>query len=182
MGNTYYFAERLAFSKDTRLETDTATIQAMLPGSESVTVASEAQDRVGIDYIATLRGGAKVNIDLKCREAGCSRFWRNGPEFALEDWSVLPENGSPGKAGWTLDESKETDLVLFAFDPSDSPDCFLVSFQLLRVAFKQNHASWLRTYFDANQQSDSWRSHCVFVPAAVVLDAIQRASVGQLVN
>lgn len=179
MPSKYYFEERLAFSKDARLGTDTATIQAMLPGAASIVVASETQDRLGIDYIATLRGGAAVNIDLKCRDIGCSRFWKNGPELALEDWSVLPEEGSGGKVGWTLDESKQTDLVLFVFDAADAAECYLVSFQLLRAAFRHNHAEWIRRYYDANQQSDSWRSHCVFVPADVVLDAIKEVSAGQ---
>jgi len=182
LATTYDFIERLEFSKATRLETDTATIQEMLPGAMSVTIADEQQDRNGTDYIATLRGGAQVNIDLKCRDIGCSRFWKNGPELALEDWSVVAENGKRGKVGWTLDESKETDLVFFAFDPSDCMDCYLVSFQLLRVAFRRNHKDWLRQYWDAPQQSDGWKSHCIFVPVDVVLDAIRAVSKGRQVN
>jgi hypothetical protein len=144
----------------------------MLDGCVSVEIALTEMDRLGIDYIASLRGGAQVYIDAKARDVGCSQWWKGEPELALEDWSVVRENGNPGKVGWTLDESKQTNLVLFTFDPEDTQLCYLVSFQLLRVAFRRNYNPWLRQYKQDTQQSPGWRSHCVFVPVSVVFDAI----------
>ncbi len=47
-------------------------------------------DKHGVDYIATLRKGAEVYVDAKTRRAGCSRWWRNGEEVAIEKWSIMP--------------------------------------------------------------------------------------------
>jgi len=178
---TYLFDERLRFSKGRRQVMDTETIRQMIDGCVDVVVAEVEQDREGIDYIATLRGGAKLFIDAKARDSGCSRFWNNGPELALEDWSIVPENGMQGKAGWTLDESKLTDLVLFTFDLTDTDVCYLLSFQLLRIAFRRFYWDWKRQYKNDVQHSDSWRSHCIFVPAEVVMNAISAVSVGYCV-
>ena len=175
---TYNFDERLAFSKGTRQRTDLETIKSMIPGCTNVETANTEMDRQGIDYIATLRRGAAIFIDAKAREAGCSKFWNDGPELALEIWSVCPENGNGGKVGWTLDESKQTNLVLFTFDPSDTAQCYLLSFQLLRAAFHNNFHQWTGIYQRDKQSSIDWKSECVFVPANVVLDAIQDICIG----
>lgn len=128
MQQVYDFDERLAFSQGRRQQTDMDTIKSMIPGCADIQIAPEALDRQGVDYVATLRRQAKILIDAKTRDAGCSKWWKDQPELALEDWSVLPENGSIGKAGWTLDESKLTDLVLFTFCPEDTSTCYLISF------------------------------------------------------
>jgi len=178
MDRLYDFEEQLAFSKGKRQKTDTATIQQMIAGCVSVEIAPTEMDRAGIDYIAILRGGAQIFIDAKARDAGCSQYWKDGPELALEDWSVIPENGRRGKVGWTLDEGKQTNLVLFTFDLQDTEQCFLLSFQLLRVAFRHNYRQWREQYKNDTQCSNGWRSHCIFVPASAVFDAIQLASTG----
>jgi len=178
---SYDMFERLAFSRGRRQETDTETIKDMIDGCVFVSVAPTEMDRQGIDYVAVLRGGAEVFIDAKARDRGCSRYWQDGPELALEDWSVLPENGQPGKVGWALDESKRTHLVLFTFDPSDTDQCFLISFQLLRVAFRRNYNQWRNAYKNDTQTSNGWHSHCVFVPVGEVFDAIRQVSCGQAV-
>ena len=88
---TYDFDERLAFSKGKRQSTDETTILSLLDGCVTVTASSTELDRRGVDYVATLRGGAEVYIDAKTREQGCSKYWKNSePELAIEIWSVLP--------------------------------------------------------------------------------------------
>jgi hypothetical protein len=182
--NTYSMDERLGFSRGVRESTDLATIKKMIPGCVSVVKTDEQQDKNGIDYIATLRRGREINIDAKAREAGCSVYWNDGPEVALEIWSVKPLNGHRGKTGWTLDESKETELVLFTFDPQDCPNCYLVSFQLLRIAFRKNILKWIDTYRVATQKSKEngrmWQSQCVFVPVDTVYDAMRDVSIGEM--
>lgn len=175
------FKERLAWSKGTRQRTDIETIKAMIDGCVRVDIADEHLDRRGIDYVATFRGGGQARIDAKARDRGASRYWsKDMPDLALEDWSVMPKDGRPGKVGWTLDESKQTDLVLFTFDPSDTDKCYLVSFQLLRMAFRRNRDTWLKRYKDASQKNNGWYSHCIFVPVRTVLLAITQASCGRL--
>jgi len=175
------FSDRLQFSRGIRESTDVETIKAMLDGCESCVKTDEATDRLGIDYIAMLRRGAKVNIDAKARAAGCSAHWSHSePELALERWSVLPVNGTKGKTGWTLSESSNVDMILFTFDPQDTEECFLVGFQHLRMAFRRNLRRWFNRFFNDKQDSGTWGSECVFVPASVVMDAIVQVSKGTL--
>ena len=174
----YTFENRLAFSEGRRQDTDIQTIRKMIDGCADVRIPTTQENKKGIDYVATLRHGAELYIDAKARDAGCSRFWKDGPELALEDWSVVADNGNTPKVGWTLDESKLSDLILFTFDPSDADVCYLLCFQLLRIAFRRNYREWKRTYKGAFQNSADWRSHCIFVPASVVMEAIATVSVG----
>ncbi len=175
--NAYDFRERLAYSVGVVGRDCEETILSLLTGCVYVVKTDTSKDRSGIDYIAKLRGGAEVGIDHKVREKGCARYWRDGePELALETYSVVPVNGQPGKTGWTLDESKQTDYTLHTFDPTDSVFCYLLPFQLLRVAFREHIREWRSKYPCYEQQSYdgdlTWRSQAVFVPVRVVLAAI----------
>ena len=177
----YNFEERLSFSIESNGRTFEEVILQTLPGSVSVIKTDVETDKTGIDYIDTLVGGAKVYIDLKLREQGCSKYWQNGePELALETWSVTPENGMNGKAGWTWDTSKRTHYTLHVFDKSDTNKMYLLPFQLLRKAFRTNAKNWIKRYKIGNQTStkrnQAWKSQCVFVPATVVLESIKIAS------
>lgn len=187
----YVFEQQIAFSRGIRERTDIQTLRNIIPKCKFVKKASLAEDKNGIDYIATLTGGAEVYIDAKARDKGCSRYWRGfKPELALEIWSVMPggkfntpkERSIPG---WTLSDSKLTDLVLFTFHPSDTRECFLVGFQPLRMAFIQNHSIWANKYKNDIQESRSqsggrWQSKCVFVPIDEVLNAIWHNSCQQI--
>lgn len=176
----YDFGERLEFSKGIVSSTAEATILRAVTGCVSVEKSTIADDRNGNDYWATLRGGAVVGIDHKARETipgGIARFWNTGPELSLEVWSVMPDEANEGKAGWTLDESKRTDMTLHTFDPADSDKYFLLPFQHLRMAFRKNYATWTDGRFkQATQNSGRWKSQCLFVPAWCVLDAIREVS------
>ena len=124
MSREYDFAERLAFSRGIAETTHPDTIIKLIPGCVDVQRTSKTEDRRGIDFKAILRRGAELNIDIKSREKGCSKFWqpyRFGqgiePELALEKYSVAPPSAIENpiveepKTGWTLDESKETDYT-----------------------------------------------------------------------
>lgn len=174
----YNFNERLAFSQGARCDNDCATIRAMLPGCVECVKSDAALDRKGVDYIATLSGGATVYIDAKTRARGCSRFWKDGePDLAIGLWSVIPCAMRPvraGKVGWTFDEAKITDLILYTFDPSDCGDVFLLGFQTLRMAAIKYRAEWIRQFFNGSlQRSNGWTSMALFIPASVVQSAMR---------
>lgn len=183
---TYDFNERLEFSKGARQDSDCATIHALLSGCESVSIASTELDRIGVDYIATLRRGAKVFVDAKTREPGCSKWWRGGePELAIEIWSVCPGGKysvprSRSKPGWTVDEGKVTDMVLYVFDPQDSTTAYLMPFQSLRMAAREHLPEWQRRFKVDVQDNGTWQSKAVFVPASVVIDAVTKTFTGAL--
>jgi hypothetical protein len=174
----FNFSERLAFSRGRRESNDLESIKSLISGCIDVRKTDVDKDRIGIDYIATLRGGAEILIDAKTRDAGCSKFWKNGPELAPEIWSVMPggkynipkENA---KTGWTLSESNIVDYIYCTFDPSDSDEIFILPFQLYRIAFRKNLKLWIQKYgLPRPQDSGRWESRCIFVPADIVLNAI----------
>jgi hypothetical protein len=175
--NEYNFQSQLAFSVRSFGRTFEQIISETLPGIVSVEKTCVDVDKTGVDYIATLRGGSRINIDLKLRSEGCSKFWKNGvEELALEVWSVMPEGNMKGKAGWTLDEAKDTHYTLHAFSEKDSHNAYLLPFQLLRKAFRLNAKRWMEQFRVEVQSSGSWKSQCVFVPALMVVSAISEAS------
>jgi len=183
--NEYDFAERLAWSRGQRSNTHMETIQSLIAGCASVEQTTPELDRKGIDYIARLRGGAALAIDIKERSKGVSDHWSKSPlfnqvepELTLEYWSVMPYEDQPGVVGWTLDESKLTDYVLYTFDPVDTQEVFLLPFQLLRMAFRRNAVDWM-THFhpktcttNGGNGNGGWTTQSVFVPAWCVIEAV----------
>jgi hypothetical protein len=119
-------------------------------------------------------------IDAKARERGASKYWKYGqPEFALERYSICPSVDNPdGKAGWTLNESTDVDMILYTFAPEDCNMFYLIPFQFLRMAFHHHCREWEREYGVKFQSSGTWRSQAVFVPASVVLAAVNSEMTG----
>jgi hypothetical protein len=157
----------------------------MIPGCQTVVRSTLSDDKQGIDYIATLRRSAQIFIDAKTRSKGCSHFWTQGPEVALETWSIRPGGRfhTPYERrliGWTLSEAKITDYIFFKFDPADTLDCFLLPFQLLRIAFRHYFYDWYGRYKVDIQRSYAenrqWESECIFVPISCVFSAIETVS------
>jgi len=168
----FSFRERLAFSVDARGQEDIDIITRCHNGSIAIEKADTQDDISGVDYFVTLDSGVQVKWDVKRRDIGCSRFWKSGPELALETWSDMER----GRIGWTLDREKETDYILFAFDPSDHDRAYAIPFQHLRAAFNANGPDWYKRYRHEKQSSREngreWVSECVFIPIHEVLDAI----------
>lgn len=187
----YSFMERLEISRGSREQTDMDILCSWIDGCAGIVKTNLQQDKQGTDYIVTLRNGATVLIDAKTRETrrgGLVRFWSGGadsPDLALEKWSVVPCASCPkGKAGWTLCESKQVDLILFTFDSVDTNKAYLLPFQLLRMAYRRNLIAWHRAYRVQTQSTvlrgQRWQSQCVFVPAKIVVSAIGQVSQGLL--
>lgn len=168
----YGFAERLEFSRGINEEIDIDVLRNYIDGCVSIEKTNVELDKMGIDYIATLRNGAEIKIDAKTRSKGCSIWWRDGPELALEIWSVIPTKYNAGKVGWTLDEKKEVDLIFFKFDLVDTDKLYLIPYQLLRMVFRRNYYTWIKRYKIDTQTSGGWQSKCVFVPARIVMSKI----------
>ena len=183
--------ERLAFSRGEREVFDKDLLMKAIPSCINVEKTDEATDRAGIDYIAMLRGGAKINIDAKTRDKYSSRFWHYGePELALERFSVCPSDDPNGQGiiGWTLSETSNVDMILYTFDRYDTDMVYLIPFQHLRMAFWNNGAKWVNKYGYKFQRSEKkeyrnkgWKSQAVFVPASVVLQAVTYAMQGSII-
>lgn len=181
---TYDFLERLEFSQGSKINFDTQLIKNIIPNCIEVNKTDVSLDKTGIDYIAKLRGGAEIGIDVKTREKGASRFWKYGEaELALEIWSVCPDenNNFNGKKGWTLSENSNVDLILYTFDAKDCEKFYLLPFQHLRTAFLKNGKSWIKQFQSKKQYSNSWQSAAVFVPASIVLEAVKNEMFGNVI-
>ena len=174
----YSFDTKLADSRD-RAAIDKAAIAELLPDCIEVKEGTEVQDKAGIDYIATIDGGQDIGIDAKSRRPGSSKYWSGEPELPMERWSVCPTDTQAGRVGWTLDKTKQTDYILFTFDPDDSRKAYLLPFHQLRRAFLRWGQAWLETYgkqgdwFYESSNGGEWRSAAVFVPATVVIEAVR---------
>jgi hypothetical protein len=167
------FDRKLAFSMGEREDVDVDIIRQAIAGCVTVRKTDPEIDRLGVDYMAVLRGGTVIGIDAKAREKGASRFWKHGePELALETWSVVGAGRWKGKCGWTLSESSRADYILFTFDAEDSDRFYLLPFHQLRTAFRRHYPTWAKRYQKKRQYSNGWESEAIFVPVSVVLDAV----------
>jgi hypothetical protein len=192
------FLGKLLWSKTQNTGDVRRIIASLLDGVVDIEAATESEDRNGTDWWVTLRGGARVAIDQKAREPGCSRYWNKaelfgeeGIELAPEIWSSMSREEaerhgysmdwtySTPACGWTLSESKNTDYILCTFDPKDSPLAVLIPFQQYRTAFRRFLPVWKRHFKVSPQRNATWVSQCCFVPVWCVLDAIREISVAK---
>lgn len=170
------FVEKLQYSLAKQQTFDIVILRNHIPNCREIVKTKLEQDRAGIDYIARLDDGAEIFIDAKTREKGCSRYWKFGePELALEIYGVAEKK----KLGWTLSDSTNVDYILYTFDKTDSDDYFFLPFQLLKKVFRENGKNWVKRFGYKVQQSDSWHSWAVFVPASVVLATLFNAMKGK---
>ena len=177
------FRERLNFSQGVRGERDAEILKQAIPNCVEVRKTDEEVDRKGVDYTATLEGGAEIGIDVKTRDKGASKYWEHGQEeLALEIWSVKPDGENKGKIGWTLSDKTNVDLILYTFDEADSGKYYLFPYQFLRMAFRRNGREWVKKYRKKRQNSGKWSSEAVFVPAGEVIKAVMSEMQGNLIQ
>lgn len=159
------------------METDKKTLEKYFPDVLDVKKTDAADDRNGIDYIVTLQSGVEIGVDVKTRDKGCSKYWRNGPELALEVWSQKWPKSIPRKnaVGWTCDSNKRCEYIMFKFDRTDSETVYILPFQQLNKAFRRNMRKWYDTFKhdEQRQRTAYYVSECVFVPATVVINAVK---------
>lgn len=176
-----YFEDELNLSLSLAKH-DMDLLKKIIPYCVDVQKTTAEVDKTGVDYIATLSSGARINIDAKTREKGSSKFWRHGePELVLEIFGRIPDkNGKNGKLGWTLDRSTNVDYILYTFDKSDSDKYYFIPFQMLRTAFIQNHTEWEERYEIKEQLNEGYVSKAMFVPASIVISAVANLMEGEM--
>ena len=171
------FNKCIRVASGARQTKDMDLLEQIIPNAVSVVKTTLADDKRGFDYVLTLDDGHQIKVDAKTRRAGCSRYWKHGPELALETWSVYPNGNLKGKIGWCRSTKSPVDMILFTFDPKDCAWSYLLPFQHLRSAFEHNLKNWIDTYGERVQNSKAkggrtWQSRALFVPASIVLAAI----------
>jgi hypothetical protein len=139
-----------------------------IPGAERIEKAGKEDDKRGTDYWVYRKGIARpLSVDVKSRRDDPIHSFGQD-DLALEKWSVVELE----KVGWTVDDSKETDFILWFFRPTKR--FVLLPFLQLLAVTKEHMPTWEKEWKVGRQSSDNqrWHSMCVFVPRKVVLDAI----------
>jgi len=180
----YDFDDKLKHSKSLEVVRNAIRIlKKHFLGCSVAEVGSKEKDILGADYIINAPNSKKLYVDEKTRERGCSIYWKeNQPELAPEIWSVMPGGKfnvpkNKSKVGWTLDDNKITDLILHTFHKQDTLKYYILPFDLYKNVFKRNLKLWKSKYKVATQISNYnniyWQSQCVFIPAIVIINAIE---------
>ena len=128
---------------------------------EKIRKSNLEEDIKGIDYFA-----GENKIDIKLRNI-------NYPgDVALEIWS----NCEKKTIGWTLDNIKITDYVLFIWKDKD----LIIPYKKLREVFKKNYADWVMSCRTIRNRTvntgHSYTSMAVFIPVLFLLEEIVRNS------
>jgi hypothetical protein len=174
----YGFDERLVMSNGHAASTDVRDVLIdCIPGARKVHKSCGDNDRIGVDWWVEMVGGRMLGVDAKVRELDWAANHPDEDDLALETWSVIEQ----GVVGWTRDESKRCDYVLWLW--TDSKRFCLVPFPMLCAAFKARWQDWKKIY-KVRQQSTPWNggayhSECVFVDRRELWAEIYRQYGGQ---
>lgn len=156
------------------VEKDKQLILKLFPNAvRIVKTPIDKGDDHGIDYYVYLGGGIRYTVDVKRRTKGCRKYWKNGwPDLQMEIWS----NKEKRQIGWTLDDTKQTDIVIFSYDDSDFEKSIWFWFKELVAVFRMNFRIWYKMYFHKKQtQAQGFHSLVLFVPFDVVWDTLKKA-------
>lgn len=168
------FADDLRRSQLAAAHVDLERIFAeTIPGYVGFEFANQDDDRLGTDVWVRRCGLSDLSIDLKIRSVD--------PIVAFGSDDLLVETFSAvewGRPGWSVDETKSTDLVYWVFP---SGRYVMVPFAGLNLACRRNRAAWLRQYRaveTVTKHRGCYRSQSLVVPTEVVMQAIAEVAAG----
>lgn len=174
----YSFTERMRMSDGVSV---TRNVQEILceniPGATRAERANAQDDRHGTDWWVLHESGKRLSIDYKVREQDWAATHPREDDLALETWSVV----EGGKVGWTRDEDKRTDYVLWLW--KDTGRWCLVPFPMLCAVFSEKWEEWKAQYKTRPQETPEYggyHSECTFVPRVVVWREIYNHYGGKL--
>jgi len=176
----YGFRERLAFSAGAA---QGATVESVLlgnvPGAVKVVKSTMEEDRNGTDWWIQTQSGSRLSVDAKVRERDWAATHPDEDDLALETWSVVES----GVVGWTRDERKRTDYILWLW--VDTGRWCLIPFPFLCRVFADCWPAWSTTFRTARQRTPhlnggGYHSECVFVPRRTVWAEIYKTFSGVL--
>lgn len=117
--------------------------------------------RGGIDRVLTLASGKTLTVDEKVRAV-------DYPDILLEYWSSFEHK----KRGWVA-KDLSCDFIAYAFIPSRT--CYLIPFQTLRRAWRQNGMEWVRSYKRVEARNSGYTTVSVPVPITEFIDKMSHA-------
>lgn len=167
----YRFGERLAMSCGHSTSVDVSRVLLdLIPGALQAHQAGKANDKAGVDWWVEMSSARHLAVDAKVRESDWRAKHPDKDDLALETWSVVES----GKIGWTRDESKRCDFILWLW--KDTGRHCLISFPMLCKAFQTHWQEWAIRYGTSRQRTPSvaggYHSECVFVPRREIWKSI----------
>lgn len=117
--------------------------------------------RGGIDRVLTLASGKTLTVDEKVRD-------KDWPDFCLEYWSSVEHK----TRGW-IAKDLACDFIAYAFIPSAT--CYLLPFQTLRRAWRENANDWVRRHRKIEAKNKGYTTVSVGVPIHEVFEAMNDA-------
>ncbi len=118
--------------------------------------------RGGIDRVITLASARTLNIDEKVRD-------KDWGDILLEYWSDRDRRIK----GWVA-KSLACDFIAYAFVPSQT--CYLLDFQLLRRAWRNNRLAWVHDFKKVEAANNGYTTVSVAVPTEILIAAIGDAT------
>jgi hypothetical protein len=138
-----------------------------IPAATSIDISKPQDDMNGIDiFVIRKNDMPKLRIDIKVRAIDPLEQY-DSDDVALETYS----NMALGKVGWSRDELKHTDYILWFFTPTGRS--ILMPFPMLCKVFQEFHVEWKNRFRVAHQHNKFYISECVFVPVKVIWETIQ---------
>jgi len=163
---THDFHERLAYSHAQSDQPWWETVYTRAFPSFKCMVDVRADgwaQRAGIDRYVHLHGGKILKVDEKVRE-------KDWGDIALEFWSDEQRR----KPGWVA-KPLDCDYIAYAVEPTQV--CYLLPFQTLRSAWKDNCREWVRRYPRVCAPNNGYQTISVGVPPDVLFSAMTDASI-----
>lgn len=146
-----------------------AELKKQFPDALAVERACTFDDKLGVDYVLRFPGLRSIACDVKVRRKDFAL--RGLADITLEIWSDFDAQ----KTGWTLDETKFTDYVLFYW--VETGRAVKYDARDLRAVFKANLADWEKKYgseLTGTNARKPFRSQVMFVPDRDVAAEIYR--------
>lgn len=172
------FHERLNFSEGVELNQNILRhIYEMIPGAIDLERADKRDDKNGTDYwIRREHGLPNVSIDMKNREfCPIERF--NRDDACIETCSVF-QNGERRKIGWSLDESKRTDLIVYTWPNPKGRRFWIVWFPLLCQAARLNWEEWKKKFPERPAPNDGYQTLSIYPLRKVITESMREMMVG----
>lgn len=136
------------------------------------TTPDSPEDLAGIDYIVTFNNNMVKRVDVKAR----GKDYKQN-DVVLETYSNVEEE----TVGWTLDNNKKTDLVIFVCVDTGAYQIMPFA-QLLRI-FQTRNEDWRSIFRLIRQKTsdnrpgrkrDVYTSEGMIVPYSVLIDEIKQ--------
>lgn len=181
------FEERLAFSEGVISECLMDRIVSALPTSTGYEKATLADDRSGTDYWLHRKDGLRsLSVDLKNR--GFCPIEKFGSDDAcIETTSVYqgPAGNSWSdkhrrKVGWTIDENKQTDYVVYTWPEGTARRYWIVPYPFLQAASIRWWRQWAIDYGEKPAVNETYLTLSVYPPRQVIAKAMRSLMVGRV--